>query len=87
MCLIKHKVNVLNKVTASSEMQETSFIIGCQPSCVVLSQGGADMLVILGCEQTCPLLQRVVHYTNILDRRVWNRGQFVLLLVKTDMQK
>lgn len=45
------------------------------------------MLVILGCEQTCPLLQRVVHYTNILDRRVWNRGQFVLLLVKTDMQK
>lgn len=26
MCLIKYKVNVLNKVTASSEMQETSFI-------------------------------------------------------------
>ena len=30
---------------------------------------------------------RAVHYTNILDRRVWNRGEFVLLLVKTDMQK
>jgi hypothetical protein len=26
MCLIKYKVNVLNKVTASSKMQETSFI-------------------------------------------------------------
>lgn len=26
MCLIKYKVNVLNKVTASSEMRETSFI-------------------------------------------------------------
>ena len=25
---------------------------------------------------------RAVHYTNILNRRVWNRGQLVLLLVK-----
>ena len=45
--------------------QETSFIIGCQSSCVVLNQGGADTFVILGCEQTCPLLQRVVELFTI----------------------
>ena len=45
--------------------QEISFIIGRQPSCVVLNQGGADTFVILGCEQTFPLLQRVVELFTI----------------------
>lgn len=74
--------------------QETqSFITGCKQTCSPFALQGDIIWIILVSRQICPVLWRespslpskAVHYSNILGKRVWNKGHHCLS--SQDVQK